>query len=82
MVLAHFALKISPPKKLPFMLLYIDTRHNFDETLKIRDVLVEKLMSTHCMKGRRYHKNLEDHLTKSSVFQMECFIVICSFRYH
>ncbi len=42
-VMVHLALKAFWPQKIPFTLAHIDTGHNFEETLKFRDDLVEKL---------------------------------------
>lgn len=42
-VLVHLAVKAFHPAKIPFSLLHIDTGHNFDETIKFRDDLVEKI---------------------------------------
>jgi sulfate adenylyltransferase subunit 2 len=42
-VLVHLAVKAFQPMKVPFKLLHVDTGHNFEETLKFRDYLVEKL---------------------------------------
>ncbi len=41
-VLVHLARKAFWPAKIPFPLMHIDTGHNFDETIKFRDDLVEK----------------------------------------
>jgi len=42
-VLAHLAVKAFFPAKIPFALMHIDTGHNFPETIKFRDDLVENL---------------------------------------
>ena len=42
-VLAHLAKKAFWPAKIPFPLVHIDTGHNFPETIKFRDDLVEEL---------------------------------------
>jgi sulfate adenylyltransferase subunit 2 len=42
-VMLHLALKAFHPAKLPFPLLHVDTGHNFPETIKFRDELLEKL---------------------------------------
>jgi len=42
-ILVHLARKAFWPAKIPFPLLHIDTGHNFDETIKFRDGLVEKI---------------------------------------
>ena len=42
-VMLHLALKAFHPAKLPFPLMHVDTGHNFPETIKFRDELVEKL---------------------------------------
>jgi len=42
-VLTHLARKAFHPAKVPFPLVHIDTGHNFPETMKFRDDLVEKL---------------------------------------
>jgi len=41
-VLAHLAYKAFYPAKIPFPLMHIDTGHNFPETMKFRDDLVER----------------------------------------
>lgn len=41
-VVTHLALKAFYPAKIPFPLVHIDTGHNFDETIKFRDDLIEK----------------------------------------
>jgi len=42
-VLAHLAKKAFFPAKIPFALMHIDTGHNFPETIKFRDDLVNAL---------------------------------------
>jgi sulfate adenylyltransferase subunit 2 len=42
-LLVHLAKKAFYPAKIPFPLVHIDTGHNFPETIKFRDALVEKL---------------------------------------
>lgn len=42
-VLSHLAKKAFYPAKIPFSFMHIDTGHNFLETIKFRDELVEKL---------------------------------------
>jgi sulfate adenylyltransferase subunit 2 len=42
-VLVHLARKAFYPANIPFPLLHIDTGHNFPETIKFRDNLVEKI---------------------------------------
>ena len=42
-LMVHLAYKAFYPAKIPFPLLHIDTGHNFPETIKYRDDLVEKL---------------------------------------
>ena len=42
-VVTHLARKAFWPSKVPFSLVHIDTGHNFPETIKFRDDLVEKL---------------------------------------
>ncbi|MCK5838389.1 MAG: sulfate adenylyltransferase subunit CysD [Bacteroidales bacterium] len=42
-ILVHLARKAFWPAKIPFPLLHIDTGHNFDETIRFRDGLVEKI---------------------------------------
>lgn len=42
-VMAHLAMKAFWPAKIPFTFVHIDTGHNFDETIKFRDDLMEKL---------------------------------------
>lgn len=41
-VLAHLAYKAFYPAKIPFALMHIDTGHNFPETMKFRDDLIER----------------------------------------
>jgi sulfate adenylyltransferase subunit 2 len=41
-VLVHLARKAFWPSKIPFILMHIDTGHNFEETLKFRDDLAEE----------------------------------------
>ena len=42
-LMVHLAYKAFYPAKIPFPLLHIDTGHNFPETIKYRDNLVEKI---------------------------------------
>ena len=42
-LLTHLAKKAFYPAKIPFPLVHIDTGHNFDETIKFRDDLVNHL---------------------------------------
>ena len=42
-LMVHLAYKAFFPSKIPFPLLHVDTGHNFPETIKYRDKLVEKL---------------------------------------
>ena len=42
-VVTHLARKAFHPAKIPFPLVHIDTGHNFPETIKFRDDLVEEL---------------------------------------
>ena len=42
-VLTHLARKAFHPANIPYPLLHIDTGHNFDETIKFRDWLVNEL---------------------------------------
>lgn len=42
-LMVHLAKKAFYPARIPFPLLHVDTGHNFPETLKYRDTLVEKL---------------------------------------
>ena len=42
-VLTHLAKKAFYPSKMPFPLMHIDTGHNFPETMKFRDDLVEEM---------------------------------------
>lgn len=42
-LMVHLAQKAFYPGRIPFPLLHIDTGHNFPETIKYRDALVEKL---------------------------------------
>lgn len=41
--MAHLATKAFYPGKIPFPFLHVDTGHNFDETIRFRDELAEKL---------------------------------------
>lgn len=41
-VMFHLARKAFWPAKVPFPLLHVDTGHNFEETIKFRDALMEK----------------------------------------
>jgi len=41
-LMVHLAVKAFYPARIPFPLLHIDTGHNFPETIKFRDELVEK----------------------------------------
>jgi sulfate adenylyltransferase subunit 2 len=41
-VMLHLALKAFRPGRLPFPVMHVDTGHNFDEVLAVRDELVEK----------------------------------------
>jgi sulfate adenylyltransferase subunit 2 len=42
-VLTHLARKAFWPAKIPFVLMHIDTGHNFPETIKFRDKMVESI---------------------------------------
>lgn len=42
LIMFHLAVKAFWPGKIPFPLLHVDTGHNFPETIKFRDNLVEK----------------------------------------
>lgn len=42
-VITHLAKKAFYPAKIPFALMHVDTGHNFPETIKFRDDLVEEL---------------------------------------
>ena len=42
-VITHLAKKAFFPSKIPFALMHVDTGHNFPETIKFRDDLVEEL---------------------------------------
>ncbi len=44
-VVTHLAKKAFYPSKIPFALMHVDTGHNFPETIKFRDDLIEKLGS-------------------------------------
>jgi sulfate adenylyltransferase subunit 2 len=44
--LVHLAIKAFRPGKFPFPLVHVDTGHNFEEALKYRDELAEKLGET------------------------------------
>jgi Phosphoadenosine phosphosulfate reductase family len=41
-VMLHLALKAFRPGRLPFLVMHVDTGHNFDEVLQTRDELVEE----------------------------------------
>ena len=45
-IMFHLARKAFYPGKIPFPLMHIDTGHNFDETIKFRDHLIEKTGET------------------------------------
>lgn len=59
--LVHLAKKAFHPGRLPFPLVHIDTGHNFDETLKFRDHLVEK------MSERLIVKTVQESIDKGRV---------------
>ncbi len=42
-LMTYLAQKAFYPAKIPFPLLHVDTGHNFDETIRFRDALVERL---------------------------------------
>ncbi len=42
-LMVHLAYKAFYPARIPFPLLHVDTGHNFPETIKFRDDLIEKL---------------------------------------
>lgn len=42
-VMAHLAYKAFAPAKIPFVLMHVDTGHNFPETMEFRDRFVEKI---------------------------------------
>ena len=42
-LMTYLAQKAFYPAKIPFPLLHVDTGHNFDETIRYRDALVERL---------------------------------------
>ena len=42
-VLVHLSVKAFWPARIPFPLVHIDTGHNFDETIRFRDELTEKI---------------------------------------
>ncbi len=42
-LMTHLAAKAFAPARIPFPLLHIDTGHNFEETIRFRDELVERL---------------------------------------
>ncbi|MBK1856567.1 sulfate adenylyltransferase subunit CysD [Verrucomicrobiaceae bacterium 5K15] len=42
-VMAHLAYKAFAPAKIPFVLMHVDTGHNFPETMEFRDQFVEKI---------------------------------------
>jgi len=42
-VMAHLAYKAFYPSKIPFVLMHVDTGHNFAETIEFRDRYVEKI---------------------------------------
>jgi len=41
-LMVYLAYKAFHPAKIPFSLLHVDTGHNFDETIRYRDELVER----------------------------------------
>ena len=45
-IMFHLARKAFYPGKIPFPLMHIDTGHNFDETIRFRDQLIEKTGET------------------------------------
>lgn len=45
-IMFHLARKAFYPSKIPFPLMHIDTGHNFDETIRFRDELIEKTGET------------------------------------
>ena len=42
-VMAHLAYKAFAPAKIPFPLMHIDTGHNFPETIRFRDEMIDKM---------------------------------------
>lgn len=42
-VVTHLAKKAFYPSRIPFALMHVDTGHNFPETIKFRDALIEEL---------------------------------------
>ena len=42
-VMAHLAYKAFAPSRIPFVLMHVDTGHNFPETMTFRDEFVEKI---------------------------------------
>ena len=42
-VMAHLAFKAFAPAKIPFVLMHVDTGHNFPETMVFRDEFIEKI---------------------------------------
>ena len=42
-LMAHLAYKAFAPAKIPFVLMHIDTGHNFPETMEFRDYYVDKI---------------------------------------
>ena len=42
-VMAHLAFKAFVPAKIPFVLMHVDTGHNFPETMVFRDEFIEKI---------------------------------------
>jgi sulfate adenylyltransferase subunit 2 len=42
-VMAHLAYKAFVPAKIPFVLMHVDTGHNFPETMAFRDEFIEKI---------------------------------------
>ena len=67
-VLTHLAKKAFYPSKIPFPLMHIDTGHNFPETMKFRDDLVEELRTRMDMPqgdllaAARWERNLREEL--------------------
>ena len=62
-VMLHMAVKAFMPAKIPFPLLHIDTGHNFPETLKYRDNLVEKISA------RLLIGSVQDSINKGRVIE-------------
>ena len=66
-VLVYLAQKAFYPARIPFPLVHIDTGHNFEETLRFRDALVEKFH------GRLIVGSVQESIDKGRVFEEQGF---------